>query len=92
MPELPEVETVARQLAPLLRGRALRRFEVLDPLLNVPNRHLLLDLRARNVTRDGKQVSLVFCRSGARRTSCRLLCHLRMTGRLIWLADRKSVV
>lgn len=90
MPELPEVETVARQLAPLLRGHVLRRFEVVDPLLDVPDRHQLVGLRARNVTRDGKQVSLVFCRSGARGASCRLLCHLRMTGRLVWIASGET--
>jgi formamidopyrimidine-DNA glycosylase len=90
LPELPEVETVARQLAPLLRGRLLRRFEVLDPLLSVPNRHLLRGLQAQKVTRDGKQVSLVFRRTDARGASCRLLCHLRMTGRLIWLASGET--
>jgi formamidopyrimidine-DNA glycosylase len=30
MPELPEVETVARQLDPELRGRRIERLEVLD--------------------------------------------------------------
>ena len=31
MPELPEVETIRRQLAPALEGRRLERVEVLDP-------------------------------------------------------------
>ena len=31
MPELPEVETVVRQLAPYLRGRIVRRMDILDP-------------------------------------------------------------
>ena len=30
MPELPEVETIRRQLAPLVEGRRLERIEVLD--------------------------------------------------------------
>ena len=30
MPELPEVETIRRQLAPALEGRRLERLEVLD--------------------------------------------------------------
>ena len=30
MPELPEVETIRRQLAPFLEGRRLERMEVLD--------------------------------------------------------------
>ena len=31
MPELPEVETIRRRLAPLVEGRTLRALEVLDP-------------------------------------------------------------
>ena len=31
MPELPEVETIRRRLAPLVEGRTLRTLEVLDP-------------------------------------------------------------
>ena len=30
MPELPEVETIRRQLAPAVEGRTLERLEVLD--------------------------------------------------------------
>ncbi len=31
MPELPEVETIRRRLAPGVEGRAIERVEVLDP-------------------------------------------------------------
>ena len=30
MPELPEVETIRGQLAPLVQGKVLRRIEILD--------------------------------------------------------------
>ena len=36
MPELPEVETIRRQLAPLVEGSALRAVEVLDPRWSRP--------------------------------------------------------
>jgi len=36
MPELPEVESVRRQLAPLLEGRRFERVEVSDPRLTRP--------------------------------------------------------
>ena len=36
MPELPEVETVRRQLAPLVEGRRLERMEILDPRWSRP--------------------------------------------------------
>jgi formamidopyrimidine-DNA glycosylase len=85
VPELPEVETVARQLAPLLRGCVLRRIEVLDPLLRAARRNLPCGRVVRNVTREGKQVAILLRAHGSRRIVHRLLCHLRMTGRLLWL-------
>ena len=36
MPELPEVETIRRQLAPELEGRRLDRMEILDPRWSEP--------------------------------------------------------
>ena len=36
MPELPEVETIRRQLAPLVEGRTLARIEILDPRWSRP--------------------------------------------------------
>ena len=36
MPELPEVETIRRQLEPQLRGREIRELEILDPRWSRP--------------------------------------------------------
>jgi len=36
MPELPEVETIRRQLAPLIEGRRVERMEILDPRWSRP--------------------------------------------------------
>ena len=36
MPELPEVETVRRQIAPVLEGRRLEHVEIHDPRLVRP--------------------------------------------------------
>ena len=36
MPELPEVETVRRQLEPAVAGRTIERVEVLDPRWSRP--------------------------------------------------------
>ena len=36
MPELPEVETIRRQLVPLVEGRTLTRIEILDPRWSRP--------------------------------------------------------
>lgn len=83
MPELPEVETIRRQLEPRLTGRTLRDVRVVDPLLVAP-----LDVDAFTATVTGRHVA-----SLGRRGKYLLawldggdaLClHLRMTGRLHW--------
>lgn len=85
MPELPEVETVARQLAPLVEGRRLLRLEPHDARLA-----LSLDTLARMegrrvdaVRRIGKQVGLRLESAGGL-PACWILVHLRMTGRLVY--------
>lgn len=86
MPELPEVETVARQLAPLVEGRRLRQVQVLDPLLRplrAPRPYR--DRRVERVFRSGKQV--LFGLNGS--SPLFLAVHLRMTGRLIWTDEQR---
>lgn len=86
MPELPEVETIRRQLAELLPGRTVARAEVDDPLLVSPEDPLAFSAqvegrRIESVGRRGKYL-LVELDSGDT-----LAMHLRMTGRLHWRPD-----
>jgi len=85
MPELPEVETVARQLAPVLQGRRALGLRRLDPLLRVDAAPRLRGRTLEEVRRSGKQV--VFRFSTVERDSRPVwgVIHLRMTGRLIWV-------
>ena len=83
MPELPEVETVRRQLAPLVEGRTLARVRVLDerwcmPLAPRAMERALRGRRVESLRRRGKY--LVWGLSGERH----LLQHLRMTGNLLY--------
>ena len=83
MPELPEVETIRRQLAPHLEGRRLERVEILDPRWTRPESVSSVTAQlhgrvVRRVTRSGKY--LVWELSGERF----LLVHLRMTGALLF--------
>jgi formamidopyrimidine-DNA glycosylase len=83
VPELPEVETIRRQLAPHLEGRALTRVEVLDPRWCAPRPREEVEaaLAGHTVTalaRAGKY--LIWELSGDRH----LLMHLRMTGTLLY--------
>jgi formamidopyrimidine-DNA glycosylase len=84
MPELPEVETVARQLASL-RGRRVRRLAILDRRLSVRQPAQVQGLTVDDVFRLGKQVVLAL-RQGRRAAALWLAVHLRMTGRLVWTA------
>ncbi len=79
MPELPEVETVRRSLAPVLEGRALERVEITDPRLTRPLDPVevareLEGERVALVDRRGKYLIIRFESGRA------LLVHLRMTG------------
>lgn len=85
MPELPEVETVARQLAPALAGRRIAALEIVDEKLaslrdaegSVTGR------RVGAVFRSGKRVILPLLRPRSRAADGWLAVHLRMTGRLL---------
>jgi formamidopyrimidine-DNA glycosylase len=83
MPELPEVETVRRQLAPRVEGRTFRRVRVLDERWCMPlaPREMERALRGRRVESLGRRGKyLVWELSGERF----LLQHLRMTGNLLY--------
>ena len=82
MPELPEVETIRRQLAPLVEGRRLERVEILDPRWSRPLApHELADAivgrRVEQLGRRGKY--LVWHLSD----DVHLAQHLRMTGSVL---------
>ena len=82
MPELPEVETIRRHLAPHVEGRTLRRLEILDPRWSRPlaPRELSDALEGRTIERLSRRGKyLVWELSG----EAYLLVHLRMTGTLL---------
>ena len=82
MPELPEVETVRRQLAPHLEGREIVEVEILDPRWTrpLPPGPIQEELRGaviERVARSGKYLDISFT------DDRHLLVHLRMTGALL---------
>jgi len=83
VPELPEVETIRRQLAPHLEGRTLLGVQILDPRWTRPDssEEVAAGLRGRRVVHVGRYGKyLVWELSGERF----LLTHLRMTGSLLF--------
>jgi formamidopyrimidine-DNA glycosylase len=82
MPELPEVETIRRQLAPLVEGRVLERLEIDDPRWCLPLApEALRDaVEGRRVERLGRRGKYLVWEL---EDEAFLLMHLRMTGTLL---------
>src|SRR4051812_31749540 len=83
MPELPEVETIRRQLAPLVEGRVLGRLQILDPRWCMPLApHEIADAvtgrKVQRLARRGKYLIWELAEEVF------LLMHLRMTGTLLY--------
>ena len=82
MPELPEVETIRRQLAPHVEGRRIESAEVLDSRWCEPAppgevERALAGRRIERVSRRGKYLVLEL------EHDVHLVMHLRMTGNLL---------
>jgi formamidopyrimidine-DNA glycosylase len=83
MPELPEVETIRRQLAPHLEGRTVVDVEILDPRWTRPaaRERVEDELRGRVVEHVGRNGKYLVWRLSDDRF---LISHLRMTGALLF--------
>ena len=82
MPELPEVETIRRQLAPAMEGRRLEELAVLDPRWCMPAHpdevaDAVHGRLIEGVRRRGKYLVVVL------EDAVALVMHLRMTGTLL---------
>jgi formamidopyrimidine-DNA glycosylase len=88
MPELPEVETIRRHLAPFVEGRRLVRLEVLDPRWCEPAPPETLDdaVRGRRVEEVGRRGKYLIWSFD---DEVHLVMHLRMTGNLLIVGDRQ---
>lgn len=82
MPELPEVETVCRQLDPELRGVSIKSLEVLDERWCRPTRPAELEAAIEGAAIEGlgRRGKYLLLRLDGERT---LVMHLRMTGNLV---------
>jgi formamidopyrimidine-DNA glycosylase len=82
MPELPEVETVVRQLEPEVEGRRIERLEILDERWSRPVPPLELEeaVGGSTIERLGRRGKYILLGLDRGRT---LVMHLRMTGNLV---------
>lgn len=82
MPELPEVETIRRQLGPHLERRTIERLQILDSRWTLPDsaQRVEHELRGALVKRMSRRGKYLCWELSAERY---LLMHLRMTGVLL---------
>jgi formamidopyrimidine-DNA glycosylase len=82
MPELPEVETIRRQLAPFIEGRRVERMEILDPRWCQPAEPAALEdaVRGRMIERVGRRGKYLIL---GLEDDVYVVMHLRMTGNLL---------
>jgi formamidopyrimidine-DNA glycosylase len=81
VPELPEVESVRRQIAPVLEGHTFEHVEITDPRLTRPHDpfEVARELEGERVTKVDRRGKYLIVRFESGRA---LLIHLRMTGSL----------
>ncbi|HET7108701.1 MAG TPA: DNA-formamidopyrimidine glycosylase [Candidatus Acidoferrum sp.] len=90
MPELPEVEAVARALRPLVKGQRIRCLHVfhaiaLKPQFPADVARLVENQRVREVFRRGKYLFLALDRGLVE-------MHFRFDGQLIWFPNAKALL
>ncbi|MBI4897140.1 MAG: bifunctional DNA-formamidopyrimidine glycosylase/DNA-(apurinic or apyrimidinic site) lyase [Actinobacteria bacterium] len=90
MPELPEVETIRRQLAPVIEGRAIAAACVRDPKWVQPVRSSAFErgLTGRTIVHAGRRGKYFSFKLD---DGAFLIMHLRMTGNLLYLSESAAV-
>jgi formamidopyrimidine-DNA glycosylase len=90
VPELPEVETVCRQLGPELAGRRIERLEVLDERWSrpVPPAELEAAAKGREIRGLGRRGKYLLLALDGDQT---LVMHLRMTGNLVLVEGEEKL-
>ena len=90
MPELPEVETIRRELARRLTGKVLRSVEVrVSKMANVPAARLSQLLAGRRIHRVNRRAKMLVLDLGDGHF---LVFHLKMTGQLVYAPPRGTTV
>jgi formamidopyrimidine-DNA glycosylase len=90
VPELPEVETIRRQLASRVAGRTIVEAEVFDPLWSAPRapEEVEVDLRGERIASLGRRGKYLVMELDHERF---LVMHLRMTGNFLWVSEEDDL-
>ena len=87
MPELPEVETIRRQLNEVLVGKKIKRVEVLREKSFGGDPKKLVGWEVSRVDRKSKLIEIYF-----KNKEEVVIIHLKMTGQLVFVDGKKRVV
>lgn len=82
MPELPEVETIRRGLEKELKGRSLKEIVSISEKLFLGDKNIVINQKVKDIQRRAKILLINFEKS-------HLIVHLKMTGQLIFIPDKK---
>ncbi len=87
MPELPEVETIRRQLDKVLRDKILTNVEVLRDKSFTGNPKEIVDGKIKEIKRRSKIIQIVF-----KSKILSVIVHLKMTGQLIYINGERKIL
>lgn len=87
MPELPEVETIRKQLQEVLPGKEIKLVEVLRPKSFMGDNSKLKGWTVEKIGRKSKVLEIYF-----KNKAEMLLVHLKMTGQLVYVEGDKRLV
>lgn len=84
MPELPEVETIKRFLAPNIIGKKIIDLEILSPKQFIGNPKKIINQKITKIKRYGKLISILLFNKSY------LNIHLKLTGELLYAKDKNN--
>jgi len=91
MPELPEVETLKRQLEKKVEGKIIKDVNILSQKNFIGKKEEIIDKKIEEVNRFGKVLSLKLV-DVKNKTSVFLNIHLKLTGELLYADDVSNAV
>ena len=87
MPELPEVETIARQLDKALTNRTVKKIEVIRERCFYGDAQSIVGWKVSEVSRKSKVIEIMFAGNEEM-----IIVHLKMTGQLIFVDGEEWIV
>lgn len=91
MPELPEVETLKRQLEKKVKGKIIKEVDIISPKNFIGRKEEIIGKKIVEINRFGKVLSLKLI-DGKNRNSIFLNIHLKLTGELLYANDVNNAV